>query len=246
MVCGNERCVQCINNGDCQGSNLVCSNGACVYPQGDDDCIAGESYIGTANNALEDNPSMPTGYCCPSTCGGSCSEGQEAPNNCPYCVGGVFRCTLGQTFETCSGNSDCSSGYCLDVGGGNKICAEGPDCVYNYNTNISGSGFCTKSAPYCVQGKCSEESIGAWCAGKTNNPDGSICWQIPGVEPNPDNLNTGFCVNNKCQISPGDFNDICVTYSGQDSCMIAQVDPNTGTRLAYNCRKVGNVNRCLI
>ena len=247
LVCDNGECVECLENRDCVGSNLICSNGACIFPQSVDDCETVEVYIGTGNNALNNNPSMPTGYCCPSGCGGSCSDNQQAPDDCPYCVGGTFRCTQGQTFETCAGNGDCASGNCISVGNGKKVCAEGSDCVYNYTgpDTPSDSGYCTKNIPYCIGGICQATSTGAWCAGSVNNPTGEICFFIEGNESNSKTAGGGFCVNNRCQDQPGDFNDICVTYNDLDSCMIASVDDKTGAKTAYKCKNIGNVSRCL-
>lgn len=223
LSCMNGRCQQCNQNSQCplgQG----CFNSVCRYPYEGE---TGSNMINFYSPAqINGNISAPPGYFC--RAGGFCgltgtqqtpipcgTTGSLCPNNCSYCVNGTCRCTPGVLFEGCSGNSDCASKLCSD-----NICvpSEG-DCVYNYDGS-GNPGVCNASKPYCVNGTCSNLSLGAMCGTGPvtlcSNPINIGGVGTPGIT----SAGMGFfCVNGFCQDTPGTLNDLC---SDNSSCEYIQ------------------------
>ena len=221
LSCMNQTCVQCLSNTDCP-TGQGCFNNACRYPY---DGETGPNVINYYSpSQFNGNISAPPGYfCLATTCGTGtnsqnpiiCNSTITCPTNCPYCVNGTCRCTPGQLFENCQHNSDCSSQLCsfTEIG---EVCApSGGQCSFNF-TGTGCQGCCTASNPYCVNGVCSPNSLGAMC-GSTglppdmcNNPLSLGAVGATGFSPNDMGF---FCVNGFCQESPGALNELCTSNS---------------------------------
>ena len=224
LSCMNQVCVQCLSNSSCpvgQG----CFDRACRFP-----------YVGETGANMINYPSpaqangnimaAPGFLCSSTTCGTtagtgpiSCSgTGDTCPNSCPFCVNTVCRCTAGQVTESCRSNMDCASGVCVDTASGRRCIAAGGECTSNYNgmTGILDLRTCPVSRPYCVNGLCSNVSLGAICGATGMPPD--LCSNPAalgvigptGITPNGMGF---FCVNGTCQQEPGTLNDQCTPGS---------------------------------
>jgi len=213
LSCMNKVCVQCLANSDCplgQG----CFNRSCRFPYTGE---TGANQITFSSPAqVNGNITASPGYFCPAAnCGtgtGSqtpivCNDTNTCGGTCPYCINNLCRCTQGQISENCEANSDCISGLCS-----NNICVPvGGDCIYNYN-GTGCADCCTVNRPYCVDGICSNVSLGAPCgstglpADMCNNPLSLGGIGITGVT--SDGMGF-FCVNGFCQEDPGTFNNLC-------------------------------------
>jgi hypothetical protein len=240
--CIDGNCVKtggkCKGNADCQ--SLSCTNGVCVECTIDSSCPTGQGcfnntcrypYSGQTGLNLINYPSpaqsngniaAPPGYFCPvAACGTgptgdviNCISATDCPGNCSSCVNSVCRCTKGQLTEHCADNADCESGLCR----GNVCVGSGGQCTSNYDgtTGIIDLGSCPISSPYCVDGLCSPVSLGAAC-GATGQPE-DLCNNLQalgiigqtGISPDGMGL---FCVNGRCQSTPGNLNQLCTPGS---------------------------------
>lgn len=221
LTCSNGVCIQCAENSDC--TNGLCSNGIC-YTQ----CVSSNE-----TNTCGPDFSCVGNACCPtsSSTPTSCNDGSTC-NTSQYCVNGVCRCAPGNIGEQCGINTDCLSQNCM---GG--ICVNsGAVCNGNYDPNDStNSSLCSSSSPFCVNGKCSTQSIGAPCS--CTFSDGNSCTQynscIYSVDDDPTRGYTGtiaFCLkptatssSGICQELPGWYGAFCFS---SDGCSAITSSPN--------------------
>lgn len=215
LSCMNSMCVQCLANSNCpvgQG----CFNQACRYPY---DGETGPNLINYTSAAqFNGNITAPPGYFCTATVCGTGPDpiycgttGSSCPSSCPFCVNGLCRCTAGAVTELCSTNTDCVSKVCID-----SVCfPSGGNCIGNYD-GIGGTGLCTALNPYCVNGVCSNTSLGAICGATGMPPD--LCYNPQSLGAvgttgiNPEGMGF-FCVDGFCQQQPGGLNDQCTSGS---------------------------------
>lgn len=226
LSCMNQQCVQCLSNSSCpigQG----CLNQSCRYPYDGETGTNMINYTSPAQN--NGNITAPPGYFCPVTICGTGPNNQDpincdsgttglsdiCPSSCPFCVNSVCRCTQGDILESCQNNSDCSSGICSDTDQGKLCIPPGGDCISNYN-GTGGTLICPISRPYCVNGTCSQVSLGAVCGitglppDLCSNPQSLGVAGPTGITPNGMGF---FCVNGTCQENPGQLNSQCSTGS---------------------------------
>lgn len=218
LTCKNNRCVQCNQTSDCPIGQGCFNLSTCRYPYDGETGTAMITFVSPAQS--KGNISAPPAYFCPTTsCGTgpnninpiSCTGSTGCSGNCPFCVNGLCRCTSGEIYETCSRNSDCSSGLC-DFR--NKICIpSGGQCAYNYNNEEEPCDLCCSvGLPYCVNGRCSNVSDGAMCGSVNlpsdmcNNPLSLGAIGPTGITPNGMGF---FCINGFCQQDPGNLNQQC-------------------------------------
>lgn len=217
LSCMNQICVQCLSNTDCP-TGQGCFNQACRYPYDGETGPNVINYFSPAQN--NGNISAPPGYFCLATnCGTgtnsqnpiTCNSSTVCPTTCPYCVNGNCRCTQGQIFENCQHGSDCLSGICSTTDSGTICAPNGGECSFNFN-GTGCQGCCSISNPYCVNGKCSNSSLGAMC-GSTGLP-ADMCYNplslgaVGTTAMSPNNMGP-FCVNGFCQQTPGVLNELC-------------------------------------
>lgn len=217
LTCKNGVCVECNQNSNCP-TGQGCFDFACRYPNDGETGTAMITYISPSQSY--GNIIAPPAYFCPTdACGTgngdpiSCTINTDCPANCSSCVNNVCRCIQGDLYETCTTNSDCQSGLCDNE---EKICIPiGGECAFNFNGESPPIPLsCNSVNPYCVNGICSKSSDGALCGG-TGVPN-DLCY-------NPQSVggiggSTGmapFCVNGRCQLSPGLLNQMC---TNDESC----------------------------
>lgn len=219
LSCLNTVCVQCLSDSNCP-TGQGCFNQACRYPYEGETGTNLINYTSSAQN--NGNITAPPGYFCTGTICGTgtnnqdyiqCQNNELCPSSCPFCVNSVCRCTIGEITESCRANADCITGLC-----DNGTCVPiGGECVNNFDSkSISCTNCCPVSAPYCVNGKCSNLSLGAIC-GVTGLPD-DLCNNpmslgAPGVTGVTSNGMGFFCVNGICQETPGGLNEQCTPGS---------------------------------
>lgn len=181
----------CTQDSDCNSdgtSTILCINGQCV-PRScrtNGDCGPHETCF--------------QGFCHPGARGTipctTTSDCSGVPGH-PYCVSGLCSSQPGTpptnallNHDTCTTDADCSTGKCVDTGGGIKYCTV-PDftCFFSYS-GTEGTYICPASTPFCVQGQCTTNDIGAPCTSAAN-------------------CSTGYCVNGQCAVSPGRYGDSC-------------------------------------
>jgi len=205
LTCNNNKCIQCQNTTDCINGQ-GCFNNICRYPNKNESIENYITYISHANT--NGNVIAPPAYLCStSDCTEltHCNSSDECNSNCPYCVNNVCRCVKGSLFENCSSNNDCIFNVCL-----NHICGNtGAECLYNYGPH---DYSCPSTLPYCVNGKCSSSSFGAFCGPPFYPFD--ICYNpqslgITGNSNTSNNLIGFYCVNGLCNNIPGSLNDNC-------------------------------------
>lgn len=214
-VCQNGLCFPygqgCSNNQDCSGGSLPCVAGICSQCAADEDCTDGVcGGDGICHNtcthvigACGTGTSCVNDFCCPagtypSTCSqpGACGAG--------FCVNGACTCSKGEYGNTCVSPTDCDSGICL---GG--ICVNtGDNCYYNFNSSVSGPAHCSSGAPYCSNGSCSTQSLGAPCTCfEFNSGATATCPQYQacnlGLTGGTAAVSTTYCVNGTCSLTPG-------------------------------------------
>jgi len=217
LTCMNTVCVQCLSNSDCP-TGQGCFNQSCRYPYDGETGPNMITYFSPAQN--NGNIAAPPGYFCSSTNCGIGGQSQPiycagssgtCPGSCQYCVNDYCRCTQGQLYEGCQVNTDCISGLCSETEWGNICVPTGGDCAFNYN-GTGCQGCCTVSSPYCINGKCSNVSLGAMCGGSGVPPDmcnNPLSLGAVGTTGITNNGMGFFCVNGTCQSTPGSLNTLC-------------------------------------
>lgn len=220
--CNNNKCSQCFQNSDCP-TGQGCINGSCQYPTintvpptgsvvipviAPGNLLAPEAVI--CNSATCANNGSDTAEPIP------CSETQSCPGGCLFCASGYCKCTPGLLYESCVSNNDCQSGVCSS---NLKICiGSNGQCARNYDSSDPNNpNNCTVKSPYCVDGLCSQSSLGAPCAiGPAGTTPADICRNPAALGSNlaAASDNAGFnCVNGFCQQDAGKLNQQCTSGS---------------------------------
>lgn len=219
LTCMNNLCVECNSNTDCP-IGTSCQNNICKY--GDSSEMVDDTELLYLSNAqFNGNISAPYGYyCSTASCGDlqTCSDQTSCPQSCPYCVNSVCRCVIGTLYESCSTNLDCQSGLCSETSQGRICVPSAGQCAFNYNKTGSTGSCPYPSAPYCINGICSAISEGALCGAHgdpenlCSNPEVLTGHRFSDSGLNPDGMGF-FCVNGRCQMTPGPLNSLCTMNS---------------------------------
>jgi hypothetical protein len=211
-----------------------CSNGVCQGGQGAPCSSASQCTVGTAAGQCVD------GHCCTSASCGECQTCAQTgecvavtngddPDSCASTCNSSGQCVKAANGESCVGNTDCTSGFCVDT-----ICC---DSACTGECASCGTGSCKplgagempkKSCPAltlcdgisnacpsncqsagCAQGTCSSD-------GNCKQPNGSICSQATQCESN-------FCVDGICCGSACD--QVCEQCVGAQGAGICQAIP---------------------
>lgn len=233
IECRNGICAQCQVDTDC-GIGEGCFTGGCRYP------YPGETGTGMlmfpSDSSNRGNVTAPPGYFCPqSNCGLTgiggpigCTGSSSCPSSCSFCIDNVCRCTAGELYEPCTQNRDCLSGVCGSSIYGQVCIPVGGQCAFNYSLT-GGTGFCPSSLePYCVDGRCSSNSLGALCG--SDRDSSNLC-------------STGgyFCVNGRCRDSVGTLNQQCsgnACLTVDTTNFICGPKENQNSELQRRCRSV--------
>ena len=197
----------CTNNSDCHAGTPFCVGGKCQQCQTDNECMDGEvcsngmckghcKHDTDCGNGVGDNSKQciaKVHHCCPANnqnYGQPCEIHSDCGPNAFCSDKKVCTCVKYQGNHLggkCSIDSDCQSGKCMTDKRGNKVCG------YPNGKCISDSQ-CPSDKQYCVTGQCSA------------NPVGSTCQTSAKCRKTGDNL---FCVDNICQVNPGELNSVC-------------------------------------
>lgn len=223
IPCVNGICSMCSTNSDCK--NGYCSNGACVN-NCDNACGSGQVCV---KNTIE--------VCCDNTggdCGNHCTS--QGTGNCKFCVNSMLTCKQGETFATCTADSDCVSGNCLMNTPLGNVCSyvAAKDCVTNYAPGISNQYACNSGAPYCTNGACNTNPLGSVC-GINNTINGgnsasntcrtaNLNTNNPQQNPDVKVPYSYYCVNSICRIEPGFLGETC---SVDEDCAYTQSATNS-------------------
>lgn len=176
---GDARCVECVVDGDCTGTNkqcvankcLQCDRGAKLDDSSDDQGCPPKAPICNAQNRCEACSTTPNN--CPS--GQECNPGVGclgctlAPvgmNGCgtmrPICKAVMVGSTQERVCQPCTNNKECEPNYCdsrPDVGTGECVAGCDPDGAVGNNGCSGGTPFC-KATPTgfacapCAAGDC--------------------------------------------------------------------------------------------
>ena len=156
-----QRCVECIDNTDCDGNpnGNICVDNHCVQCNGEDGCSGDDMCCNARHECIAINDTFWTrndnGSCiCKDVgLGGQC----EADCNCAH-LGATFKCMNvgGNAVKTCAKDPNgCEGEYCAD----NRVC-----CRHSGQTN----GVCCNEGEFCKDGVCSKCTDDSDCgAGKT-------------------------------------------------------------------------------
>ena len=160
---GNNRCVECVGQGDCEskyGKCYKCVDGTCVYK--------GDCGGGVCDPATGDCEECITKGDCSSKGDNFCCNGSK---KCVCCPGYVLNPNTGQCVPApeCTGNDcgpcgDCVQGKCVPRQcPDGQVCVNG-DCVEKCDCNNPAS--CTNQGKICknIDGQCVCVSCGTSCA----------------------------------------------------------------------------------
>ncbi len=194
------------NCGGCRiicGPDEVCSNGACMCPEGQTQCgdgclnlSADPLNCGACGNACGIDEFCSGGAClCPAgrtQCGGGCFDLDNDDDNCGTCG------------NTCASDQFCGNGACACSDPSRTVC--GGACV-DTGSDDANCGACGNAcAPdeFCGEGACQPICLGEVC--------GEDC-----IDPGSDPLNCGGC-GNVC--GPDEFcsDGACMCPAGRTQC----------------------------
>jgi len=230
-VCQGQLCVpygeSCSTSQDCNGGALSCINNFCVQCATNTNCGSGVCSDGVCFDTCSSDPgACPSGttcvnnYCCPaSNYPNTCSQTGDCGSG--FCVNGACTCVKGNNGDSCVSSTDCASGICL----GNICVNSGDGCAYNFNPNISGPQYCPSEKPYCGDGQCSTESLGAPCSCfESSSGSSTTCSQFQACNSGVTGITTTYCINSVCSLTPGWAGDGCTSnfdcapITGQPNC----------------------------
>lgn len=224
-VCQNGLCIAygqtCSSNQDCRGGRLSCVNGRCSQCAANVDCpggiCAGDGICYPNCSGIADacpaNQTCINDFCCPTgVYPNHCSNSTDCGQG--FCVNNACTCGKGTYGDICISSVDCASGLCLAAGPSNGICVNsGNSCFYNFTPNQVGAAYCPATAPFCSNGACSTQSLGAPC----------VCFES-GISANCSEFNscnlgtsgntgtsTTYCINSRCSLTPGSAGASCTS-----------------------------------
>ena len=232
IICMGGLCTpfgqKCSTNTDCSGSGLSCVSGRCSQCATSVDCGGGSAVCGTNGVCFPSCSGLtgvcPSGqmcfnsFCCPAgTYNNTCSA--THPCSVGNCVNGACTCGKGVYGNTCLVGADCASGVC--VGG---FCLNtGNVCFSNFNPGSTNAANCPAGNPFCSNGQCGTDSVGAPCscfeAGvnssctQFNSCNQTLATGPPGTTGSTgrDGSTVSYCVNNRCSLIPGWVGAVCTS-----------------------------------
>jgi hypothetical protein len=223
-VCENGLCVPfgqtCVTAADCFGNTLACLSGRCLQCRTNPDC-PNNQICGTDGICYTScSGSSGTTRICPggTTCVGDfCCPPGDYPNTCNtsgacganYCVNGACTCAPGRYGSQCISNRDCASNICL----GGFCVNTGNNCFHNFTEGTTGASYCPQATPFCSNGTCSTNSVGAPCTCFEFEMGSATCTQYQSCNSGTTGpgVSTSYCVNNVCSLSPGWVGDRCTS-----------------------------------
>lgn len=202
----------CDKNGTCQTRK---SQGAVCSEMAGADCLQASCRV-CATGTCKD------GYCCDSSCSGPCQTCSATPGTCtpvtgtddsPECAGATTCNVSGlckkKVAQTCTGASDCASGFCADSYCCDKSCAGGCDlCDATPGTctlTVAGSAgtnpscapsLCSGTSPNCPGG-CTSDSD---CASTHYCSSAGSCVQRKVIGTTCDPRAGGDCGQDGCRV----------------------------------------------
>lgn len=197
----NGTCVGCRNNGDCDTPGETCVSGQCLcggtsgtHCAETQQCVGGSCRGCNSNDNNAFCKSITIADYCQSngecTCGSAVTAEKCSPGE--HCVSGVCKecgantdCTV--TTNTCDSTGTCVCGTTSRVcSGDSDRCTVAGACVCGTGT---GAVVCPGTAPYCVNGTCSDCTVANQakvCKGNSNrcdealNPNQCVCGNTGG------------------------------------------------------------------
>lgn len=190
--CGDGRvcndtgsCVECLEDADCGGGELVCDQQACVPDscengieendkgETDVDCGGGGCNPCFEGDKCESGPDCESGVCSTQICqASSCNDnkknGSESDVDCGGFAAACPRCSPG---DGCGANDDCASGVC---GGGVPKTCQWPSCTDAVMNGDELAPDCAGSS--CLAGSCDDgEPCGVDLHCQSGVCDGGFC-----------------------------------------------------------------------